>query len=263
EVVNVLNEQIYTVRVDENVRQFQQFQLVFGGLVPWEGVWYWSGVQQEFETMSKALLQQIRQEFPRRAPQMVYRYWGSLAEKARAIVSEHYQQFMEYYGNDLVIYPDGKALAEAMQQFLRYQMNRVPRENIEAFLKKQALSEWQTPKIALPPALLDCDNGIGVYFNPAEGQELMPDFNDIISGFKKQGASLSDTEAQSIRSLIYGEAISPNFVHRLVQDDGDASIAAAFLIPRESGPAYLNYLLRRYKGHFYRHRYPSLALVDT
>ena len=34
EVVNILNEQPYTVRVDENARQFQTYRLVFGSFVP-------------------------------------------------------------------------------------------------------------------------------------------------------------------------------------------------------------------------------------
>ena len=262
DVVNVLNERTYTVRVDENARQFQRFRLVFGGLVPWEGIWYWSGTQRGFATVTEDLLRQIRREFPLKAPQIVYRYCGSLAEKARATVSQHYQQFMDYYGKDLVIYPDGSALAEAMQQFHHYQMSLVPKENVDTFLKKHHLSEPPTPRIDLPPELLDCNNGIGVYFNPQEGQELMPGFDEIISGFNKQGEQLTETEEQGIRSLIYVEAISPHFVHRVVQDYGDASIAAAFLIPRESGQYYLGYLLRRYKGQFYRNRYPSLTLVD-
>jgi hypothetical protein len=33
-----------------------------------------------------------------------------LAEKARAIVRKHYQQFLDYYGTDLVTYPDGKTM---------------------------------------------------------------------------------------------------------------------------------------------------------
>ncbi len=45
-------------------------------------------------------------------------------------------------------------------------------------------------------------------------------------------------------------------------DSGDAAIAAALLIQRETTPEYLDYLLRRYKGHFYRRRYPSITVVN-
>ena len=53
EVVNILNEQSYTVRVDENASVFETYQMMFGGLVPWDDVWYWSGTQHGFETADR------------------------------------------------------------------------------------------------------------------------------------------------------------------------------------------------------------------
>jgi hypothetical protein len=70
QVVNILNEQPYTVRVDENARQFQAYQLVFGSLVPWDGVWYWSGVQHGIETVTAEVLQQLKRDFPLKAPRL-------------------------------------------------------------------------------------------------------------------------------------------------------------------------------------------------
>jgi hypothetical protein len=57
------------------------------------------------------------------------------------------------------------------------------------------------------------------------------------------------------------EAISPAFVRRLVRDYGPESIAAAFLIRDTQNYPYLDYLLRRHKGHFYRNRYPSVSVI--
>ena len=51
------------------------------------------------------------------------------------------------------------------------------------------------------------DNGVGLYFNPEEGQEIMIDFNDIISGFKKKGVNLNEDEECSIRNFIYSNGI--------------------------------------------------------
>ena len=90
----------------------------------------------------------------------------------------------------------------------------------------------------------------------------MEGFNAIVSGLQKRGEQVSNDEAESLTAFLYSDAISPEFVRRVVREYGDASIAAAFLIQRETAPQYLEYLLRRYKGHFYRHRYPSLTLVD-
>jgi hypothetical protein len=74
EVVNLLNEQPYTVRVETEARQFQAGWLVYGSLVPWDGAWYWSGVQQVFATVTADTIQRIRKEFPLQAPHIVYRY---------------------------------------------------------------------------------------------------------------------------------------------------------------------------------------------
>ena len=92
---------------------------------------------------------------------------------------------------------------------------------------------------------------------------MMTSFDDVRSGFQKQGGDLTEDEAEMVRQFLYSDAISPQFVRKLVQDYGDASIAAAFLIPQDCDKYYVEYLLRRYKGHFYRNRYPSLTIVDA
>jgi uncharacterized protein DUF3843 len=261
EVVNLFNEQSYTVRVEGEAKRFEAGGLVYGSLVPWDGTWYWSGVQQAFGTVTNDTLQRLRKEFPLKAPHIVYRYCESLAEKARQIVGKHYQQFVAYYGKDLVRYPDSRSMAEDMCKFYRYQQEATVKDLPAAVRQKYNRSDLSQP-LALPPELLKMKNGVGIYFNPAEGQEIMEGFNAIVSGLQKQGEQMTDDEAESLRALLYSDAISPEFVRALVREYGDASIASAFLIQRETAPQYLEYLLRRYKGHFYRRRYPSLTLVD-
>ena len=92
---------------------------------------------------------------------------------------------------------------------------------------------------------------------------MMTGFDEVLRGLQKRGSDVQEEEAEGIRQFLYADAISPQFVRKLVHDHGDASIAAAFLIPQDCDTYYLEYLLRRYKGHFYRQRYPSLTIVDT
>ena len=148
-----------------------------------------------------------------------------------------------------------------MQKFNQYQFDSAPKEEVEAFLKRHQLSE-PSPAIDLPPDILECDDGIGVYFNPDEGQEMMMSFDDVLSGFQKQGRGLNEDESEMVRQFIYSDAINPQLVRTLVQEYGDESIASAFLIPQGDDKRYLDYVLRRYKGHFYRNRYPCLSIVD-
>src|SRR5712691_10239216 len=216
---------------------------------------------RSFERATNALVF-FDHHMPRTVARVTARYCPPLAAKARDIVSKHYQQFLDYYGTDLVTYPDGKTMAGDLQKFHQYQFTWAPREEVEAFLKRHHLSA-PSPQVDWSPELLACDDGIGVYFNPAEGQEMMMSFDDVRRGFHKQGGDLTADEAEMVRQFLYSDAISPQFVRKLVQEYGDASIAAAFLIPQDSDKYFLEYLLRRYKGHFYRKRYPSLSIVDA
>jgi Protein of unknown function (DUF3843) len=262
DVINLLNELPYTIHVGEIGDTFRVDDVVFGSLVPWDGVWYWSGVQQKYAQVTDEVIQQIKRDFPLHASQVVYRYCPPLAEKVRAIVGKHYQQFLDYYGTDLVTYPDGKTMAADVQKFHQYQFATAPKAEVEAFLKRHHLSA-PSPQVDWSPELLACDDGIGVYFNPEEGQEMMMSFDDVCSGFQKRGGDLTADESEMVRQFLYADAISPQFVKKLVQDYGDASIAAAFVIPQDCDTYYVEYFLRRYKGPFYRKRYPSLTIVDA
>ena len=55
---------------------------------------------------------------------------------------------------------------------------------------------------SFPSELLESKNGVCVYFNPNEGQEIMQEFHAIISGFRKKGNSLSEDELNAIRGFI-------------------------------------------------------------
>src|SRR5215468_2257286 len=74
EVINLLNEQPSTIHVGEIGDTFRVDDVVFGSLVPWEGVWYWSGVQQKYAHVTDEVIQQIKRDFPLHASQVVYRH---------------------------------------------------------------------------------------------------------------------------------------------------------------------------------------------
>ena len=115
--------------------------------------------------------------------------------------------------------------------------------------------------MTLPPDLLESSNGIGVYFNPEEGMEIIQDFDDLLAGLRKRGTDLTPGEERAIRGWILSESISPGFVRRLVGESGVESIRAAFLLGKHEEGYVLEYLMRRYKGRFYRPRYPTLTVV--
>lgn len=167
---------------------------------------------------------------------------------------------MDYHGTDLVVYPTGVAMAADMRAFLTQHNASKPQDAVAAARTRHALEDL-SPRITWAPQILEATDGVGVYFNPEEGQEIMTGFDDVLSGFQKRGRDLTEDEAERIRRCLSSENISPQFINALVHKDGAESIAAAFVIPPPYASHALAYLLRRYKGHFYRQRYPTITLV--
>jgi myosin-crossreactive antigen len=87
----------------------------------------------------------------------------------------------------------------------------------------------------------------------------MQDFYDVLSGFKKRGKNLTENEMECIWDLIESPAISINFVKKMVNKCGVESISKAHLISNTNNIDYIHYLLRIYKGHFFRNRYPNIS----
>jgi hypothetical protein len=260
QVCNLVNGQPYTVRVNMPDSPFQPGDLVFGGLTPWRGEWYWSGEQQKWDKLSPAAEADLRKEMLEKNSAISYRYCPERAAFARESVGRHYARFLEYYGDDLVVFPDGLSAAAAEQKKMEAEWQAAPPEKVARLMAERGLTR-PCPPMRFPPGFLECDNGIGSFFNPAEGQEYMREFNPVLAGFRKRGQGLTEAEMDGIRHLIESYALSPAFVLRLVQEYGAESIGAAYSVRDFDAAKDLAYLLRRHKGHFYRNRYPSLSLI--
>src|SRR5215510_14318403 len=111
-------------------------------------------------------------------------------------------------------------MAEDMRKFHQSQFASAPKAEVEALLKRHHLSA-PAPQIDWSPDLLACEDGIGVFFNPEEGQEMMQSFDEVRRGFQKQGRHMTADESEMIRQFLYADAISPPFVRKLVHDYGD------------------------------------------
>lgn len=258
EAINLINNKPYTIRAGEFSDNFKVNQIIFAGLLPWDGEWYFSGAQHTLNKITEAEIPQLRNEFIQEASSIVYRYHNQLAERAKESMKVHYKEFVEYHGEDLIIYPDGLSMAADQQKQYRLQYESKPEEVLADHLRKHNLQNpW--PRMSYPPHLLENENGIGVYYNPNEGQEVMEEFNDVVNGLKKKGNNLTEDEKEMIEDFIRSDAISPSFVRKMVEKYGDESIASAFLIKNNQDIYFLDYLLHRYKGHFYRNRYPSIS----
>ena len=151
------------------------------------------------------------------------------------------------------------ALAAAEQRRLEAEWSAQDPEKIAQVMQAHGLPHAR-PRMQFPPEFLKHDQGIGAFFNPEEGAEYLLRFNHVRSGLAKKGVGLNEDELRALHGLITSADTSPAFVHRLVADYGAQSIAEAFLLRDAPPDLALDFLLRRYKGHFYRPRHPTLSL---
>ncbi|MFC1452664.1 DUF3843 family protein [Verrucomicrobiota bacterium] len=262
EVTNLINERLYRVMMGRGPQPFRTGSMVFGSLVPWGEYWYWSGSQRQYPTMDDAAVQDVRQSMIAKSPSIIYRYRKDLLDQAVAATERHHQEFLDYHGGrDLVVYPDGLSMAADEQRRFKQMYEAQSRKTVDRVMAKLGLKNpW--PNMTYPEHILNCTTGIGLYYDPGQGVEMMTGFNDVLEGFAKQGRDLSDDDAGAIRACIMSHSISPSFVRRIVRQHGDASIHAAFLLHGCDKPYTTEHLLRRYKGAAFRNVYPNMSVVE-
>jgi hypothetical protein len=260
EVLNLINDRDYRVRMNLGRNPFPRGSFAYGSLVPWDGEWYWSGEQKTYGRLDAETIARLKQDY-RKLPAIYYRYSPEDLKKARELIREQYKEFVTRHGKDWVGYPDGLAMAADWQQAAKEKIASLSPADRTKLMEKHGLKTL-SPRMTLPPDLLESKDGIGVYFNPEEGMEIIQDFNDLLSGLRKRGTNLTPGEEGAIRGWILSESISPGFVRRLAGECGVESIKAVHLLGKHDESYVLEYLLRRYKGRFYRPRYPTLTLVE-
>jgi len=245
--------------VDDPGGTFKPGRVVSGSLVPWDGAWYWSGQQSLYNEVTQEQLEQVKQTFFQKMSGVVYRYDKERLQQARESVEIHHRAFIKYFGDDLAIFADGRSMATEMQAYYR----RINEERLAEMPEELRAKYGSSPEVLKPsyPADILDSNGVGVFFNPGEGTELMTHFNDVINSLEKRGQDLSEDDRDAIYGVIMSKVISPAFVQRLVKEYGVEAIAAAFFIGDWSDKIFLPYLLRRYKGDYFRNRYPNLSII--
>jgi hypothetical protein len=204
------------------------------------------------------LLAALKKEYVEKLSGLAYRYCTDLSQKARETVREHHKHFVAHHGDDLAVFSDGLSLAAATQKRMRALFEKRAEGMVADVMRRHGLrNPW--PRLKFPDAFLKHRDGIGAFFNPDEGEEYMLSFNQLRSALRKQEDSLTDDEAETVRALIENQAISPAFVERLVREHGCGAIGRSYLIRGFQQTPHLAWLLRRFKGKFYRTRYPTIA----
>ena len=117
-MLNLINDKPYTARVGEP-NPFNEQEIILGSVVPWRGEWYWSGQQKRAPKASEEEIQHLKDEFIKTTRGIVYRYDEQSLEKAKEFLKEQYNHFVEYHGNDLVVYTDGQSMADDCEKQIK------------------------------------------------------------------------------------------------------------------------------------------------
>jgi hypothetical protein len=152
-------------------------------------------------------------------------------------------------------------MAAEWQAESKLKFDAMPAVEQEEFLRRHNMKSYK-PRLTLPSEILECRDGICVFSNPETGLELMRGFNNVLSGLRKKGQDLAEPEVESLLGWMESSSISPAFIRRFVQEHGAQSIFEACCMGKDPEAYALDYLLRRYKGKFYRMQYPAITLVE-
>jgi len=260
EVVNLVNDQTYRVRVEMENCPFTVDQMIWGSLLPWRGEWYWSGAQRTLQAGANDA-RMIRNNFLEKSSKIAYRYCPDLAQKARDTTREMHANFLKAYGSDLVVFSDGYSMAAAEQTRMDREFAAKAGKDLAAMMKKHNLSR-PGPLMNFDREFLKHKDGVGVFFNPDEGTEYLVDFNRLLAGFRNQKETLTENDQERFFILMQDAAVSPAFVRRLAREHGAENIGKAFLIANFQESPDLEYLLRRFKGAYFRTRYPCISFRE-
>ncbi len=257
---NLINNQPYVVRIEMPRARlpFQEGNMVFGGLVPWRGEWYWSGSQQRWPEVP-ADFPNIKRKFFQNGALITYRYCPERAAKARAYSAEQHAAFVRFHGADLAIFPDGLTMAAAEQKRTRHYNQSRASELDSRYADLDHVKNG--PSLPYPPEILNCSRGVALFSQPGESIEIIREFDVLCTALRATEPPLTEDQAGTLQGFIESTVISPAFVRRVIAQHSSAGLSSLYYLPPGDDVA-LDHLLRRHKGAYYHPRPPDITLVD-
>ncbi len=259
-VENVVTRERYTIRTNHIISGMETGAFIYGSLVPWKNEWYWSGAQHILgHNLYADYVKELVSDLKKRSA-IVYRYAKDLLQHAEEHNQKHYSEFVDYFGDDLIAFPDGYKMAAALQDLSKQQFSQLSQQEQTDMQRKHGLQNpWGYSNF--PHDLLENDAGVGLFFDKSQGIEMMTFFDEVQNGLDKRGVGLNDDELEALRDFITSPTISPAFVKKVATGQKVRSIKEAFLLRHADDDLVLNFLFRKYKGYYFRNYYPNLGII--
>jgi hypothetical protein len=171
-------------------------------IVPWYDHYYLSGASAVLPPESKEQILEIARDMRRKHPALAY---ASANEEEReqlaAVEEEMYRAFVEFFGDDEVVFPTGREMAKRLKEFTRYHIS----EHVQASGKTMAQEakerghDAKMPQQAPYPRELLRAKDVGVLLDPVEGMFFLPEYGT----FRRIFAEPDFQQIPYWRELIY------------------------------------------------------------
>jgi hypothetical protein len=185
---------------------------------------------------------------------MINNYWKR--PKKRNV--ELYNEFVKYFGSDFMVFKNGLDYATEIQKMDSKEYEKLSDEEFQKLKLKHNLIN-KSPNYVFPEGLINSENEIAAFFNINEGIEILSQYNFVKSALIKEGIDLSDDDMEFICALIEDLSISPAFIDKILLLNGKKSVLKTYHLNEEKD---IDYLIHKYKGYYFKNRYPSLTLVE-
>ena len=127
EVLNLINDVKYRVRLSLERNPFARGSFVHGSLVPWDGEWYWSGEAEDIRSVGRGEIEQVRQNY-RKLPSIYYRYSSGGPEEGTGDGPPAIRGVRGKHSKDWVVYPDGLTMAADWQKSAKAKIASLPED---------------------------------------------------------------------------------------------------------------------------------------
>jgi len=261
---NLLNNQDYQVPKNENVSNepFQIGVVFHGSFVYWHNFWHWSANAKVLGKIPQQEIDSLKQKIMTKTPRIIYRFDKKLLKQAQISLQRQYKEFVDYFGDTLVHYDDGYKMAEEFQNYLvQHSANRakeIAKEEFEMFKKKYNWTK-NRPKITLPNDLLESKD-VSLFMSRADGTNFFQGLTAFVKSIRKKGKSLTEDDHTIIFNCITSSSIGPEVFYKIRETCPLDSIADTFKLGKLENRK-LEFLLRCYKGKYYKEIYPNVSLL--
>jgi len=238
-------------------------------IVPWYDHYYFSGSSAMFPPEAEKQLAEMIEDMRGKYPELAREGMDEeTLQKALDAQEEMCRAFVEFFGDDEVVFPTGREMAKGMEAFYRYHLFEHVQESTGKTLAQQAREAGVEPKLpeqGYPPELMKAEE-IGVLVDQKEGFVLLPEYGTFRRIFTEENFQSIPGYRQLIYGYLEADTIPPLPFQRMVErhpEQAQRVFRAVLTRRRFSLERDFPWLMRRYKRKWLSRKPKPWVTVQT